>query len=312
MQFGIQVNPYFPGPTGNPWDSTLATTRAAETAGFDSVWLYDHFMWENHPGQPADGPTLECFVGLGALAAVTSRIRLGQLVVGVPYRNPALVAKMATSLDLISHGRSILGLGAAWHRREFEGYGWDFEDVPTRMKRLEEAIKVVLAMWQDAPASFAGHFYRLDRALNLPSSIQRPYPPLMIGGNGEQVTLRLVARYAQWCNVFGEPELVKHRFAVVREHCDRIGRSPDEITYSNHGWVLIGRTEAEAASKLERCRALVPGFFGLAGTPEQLIEHFRAYAAVGAQYCTIQIPDPDTVEAVELFGETVIPALRDA
>ena len=310
MRFGLQINPYAPGPTGNPWDAVAAVAQVAEDGGFDSLWLYDHFMFEAGPLRAKPEPVLECFVGMGALAAITNHILLGQLVVGVPYRNPALVAKMATSLDLISHGRSILGLGAAWHKREYEAYGWgQFDDVGVRMKRLEEAIQVVLAMWGEQPASFEGTYYRLDRAVNDPPPIQRPHPPIMIGGNGENVTLRLVAKYGQWCNVFGDPELVRHRFDVLREHCARLGRPTEEITFSNHLWVVVGRDEADVAAKLERLD--VPSFAGLAGTPEQLVEQFRAYAAVGARYCTIQMPDVNDVEPVRLFAEQVMPALRD-
>lgn len=311
MRFGLQVNPYAPGSTGNPWDAVAAVVRAAEDGGFDSLWLYDHFMFEAGPLRARPEPVLECFVGMGAVAAITSRIRLGQLVVGVPYRNPALVAKMATTLDLISHGRSILGLGAAWHQREYEAYGWgQMEDVGTRMRRLEEAVQVILAMWGEQPASFEGAYYRLDRAVNDPPPIQRPHPPIMIGGNGEKVTLRLAAKYAQWCNVFGDPDLVRHRFDVLREHCSRVGRPIDEITCSNHVWVIVGRDRAEVAAKRERLS--VPTFFGVAGTPDELVEKFRAYAAVGARYCTIQLPDVCDVEPVCLFAEQVIPALRDA
>lgn len=164
MQFGLQINPYQAGPTGNPWDAVVVAAQTAEAGGFDSVWLYDHFLYEGgYSGHPYPEPVLECFTTLGALAARTTRVRLGQLVLGVPYRNPALVGKMATTLDLISHGRTILGLGAGWHKREYEAYGWgEFEEVPIRMKRLEEAVQVIRALWTQRPASFSGRFYRLD------------------------------------------------------------------------------------------------------------------------------------------------------
>jgi F420-dependent oxidoreductase-like protein len=315
VQFGLQINPYLSGATGNSWDAVAAVARVAEDGGFDSLWLYDHFLWDDPvtPDGPyrdsSPSPVIECFVGLAALAAITSRIRLGQLVLGVPYRNPALVAKMATSLDLISHGRSILGLGAAWHAREFAAYGWDFEELGTRMGRLEEAIQVVLAMWREPSPSFNGQYYRLDNALNDPAPIQRPHPPILVGGNGEKVTLRLVAQYGQWCNVFGEPEVVRHRFGVLREHCDRLHRPYDEITKSNHQWVLIGRDETEVKAKLQRWRDAIPSFAGFAGTPPQLIERFREYEAAGSQYCTFQMPDGCEVEPVRLFAQTVIPSL---
>src|SRR5436190_1048721 len=140
MRFGVQINPYFPGPTGNTWDSLARAAQALDQTAFDSLWLYDHFLYEGgYLGHPIPEPVLECFTTLGALAAITDRLRLGQLVLGVPYRNPAMLAKMATTLDLISHGRTILGLGAGWHQREHEAYGWGpFETAGVRLKRLEE------------------------------------------------------------------------------------------------------------------------------------------------------------------------------
>jgi len=194
MRFGLQVNPYFPGSTGNPWDSVARVARVADESAFDSLWLYDHFLYEGgYSGHPLHEPVMECFTTLGAIAAITQRVRLGQLVLGVPYRNPAMTAKMATTLDLISHGRSILGLGAGWHQREHEAYGWGaFEEAPVRLKRLEEAVRAMLALWTERPARFEGHFYRLDNVRDNPAPVQQPHPPIMIGGSGERVTLRLL------------------------------------------------------------------------------------------------------------------------
>ncbi len=169
---------------------------------------------------------------LGAIAALAQRIRLGQLVLGVPYRNPALTAKMATTLNLISQGRSILGLAARWHRREYEAYGWgEFEPAPVRLRRLEEATRVILALWGEPPASFSGEFYSLDNVRDLPAPLQQPHPPILIGGSGEKVTLRLVARYVQLCNVSGDPDQVERLFGDLRAHCERIGPF-EEITRS--------------------------------------------------------------------------------
>jgi F420-dependent oxidoreductase-like protein len=315
MRFGLQVNPYFPGPSGNPWDSVERVARAVDESAFESLWLYDHFLYEGgYSGHPIPEPVMECFTMLGAVAAITRRVRLGQLVLGVPYRNPAMTAKMATTLDLISRGRSILGLGAGWHRREYEAYGWGrFEEAPVRMKRLEEAIRVVLALWTERPASFEGRFfYRLDNVMENPAPIQKPHPPIMIGGSGEKVTLRLVAQYAQLCNVAGDPETVGRLFGVLREHCERLGRPYDEITRSIYTTVIVGRDEAEVAAKRERLSEFVPRRGALIGTPEQLIEVFREYARAGCQYAIFRTPDWIDVEPVQLFAEQVIPALADA
>ena len=280
MQFGLQINPYQPGATGNPWDSAEPVARAADEGNYDSLWVYDHFLYEGgYSGHPYTEPVMECFTMLGALAAITTRVRLGQLVLGMPYRNPAAMTKMATTLDLISHGRSILGVGAGWHKREYEAYGWgEFEDVPTRMKRLEEGLKVTLALWGEQPANYQGTYYRLDNVQENPAPLQRPHPPIMVGGSGEKVTLRLVAQYAQFCNVSGDPAKVEGLFAALRGHCER-----------------------------ERLAAFIPQG-ALIGTPAQLIEKFREYEAIGCQYVVFRKPDWLDVETVKLFGDEVIPA----
>jgi F420-dependent oxidoreductase-like protein len=314
MRFGLQVNPYFPGSTGNPWDSVAPVARAVDESAYDSLWLYDHLLYEGgYPGHPHPEPVMECFTMLGAIAAITRRVRLGQLVLGVPYRNPALTAKMATTLDVISHGRSILGLGAGWHKREYEAYGFGaFEEVPVRMRRLEEAVKVTLALWTERPASFEGEFYRLDKVMENPAPVQRPHPPIMIGGSGEKVTLRLVAQYAQFCNVSGDVGAVGRLFGIMREHCERVGRPYDEITRSIYTTLIVGRDEAEVAAKRERLSEFIPRRGWLAGTPAQLIDALGEYARAGCQYVVFRTPDWIDVEPVQSFAEEVIPALADA
>jgi F420-dependent oxidoreductase-like protein len=311
MRFGLQVNPYFPGPTGNPWDSVARIATVLDDSPFESLWLYDHFLYEGgYSGHPVPEPAMECFTMLGAIAAITRRVRLGQLVVGVPYRNPALTAKLATTLDLISHGRSILGLGAGWHQREYEAYGWGtFEEPAVRLRRLEEAVKVILALWTTQPASFAGSFYRLDNVMENPTPVQKPHPPIMIGGSGEKVTLRLVARYAQYCNVSGDPETVKRLFEILREHCERIGRPFEQITRSIYTTVIVGKNEAEVVAKRERLADFIPHTGAISGTPDQLIAAFRDYAQAGCQHVVFRTPDWIDVEPVQLFAEQVIPVL---
>ena len=313
MQFGFQINPYLPGATGNPWDGVERVARYLDESAFDSLWVYDHFLYEGgYSGHPHSEPVMECFTTLGALAAITRRVRLGQLVLGMPYRNPAAMAKEATTLDLISHGRSILGVGAGWHKREHEAYGWgEFEPVGVRMKRLEEGLRVVLALWNDRPANFDGIYYRLDEVRENPSPVQRPHPPIMIGGSGEKVTLRLVAQYAQFCNVSGSPERVGELFGIIREHCERVGRPYDEITRSIYTTVIIGEDAAEVAAKRERLGEYIPEKGALIGTPDELIAIFREYAAVGCQYAVFRTPDWIDVDSLRLFSERVIPALAE-
>jgi F420-dependent oxidoreductase-like protein len=311
MQFGIQINPYYAGADGNPWQNVARAAVAAEESGYDSVWLYDHFLYEGgYSGHPFTEPAMECFTTLGAIAAITKRVKLGQLVLGMPYRNPGLMTKQATTLDLISGGRTILGLGAGWHKREYEAYGYgDWEDVPVRMRRFEEGIKVVKALWTERPASFEGTFYRLDKVMDNPAPVQKPHPPIMIGGGGEKVTLRLVAQYARYCNVSGDVETVKHRFEVLREHCQRVGRPYDDVIKSIYHTVIVGKDDAEVEAKFEKLKDYVPRNGALGGTPAQLIEKFKEYAAIGCQYVVFRMPDWNEIDSVKLFGEQVIPAL---
>jgi F420-dependent oxidoreductase-like protein len=289
----------------------LRAARALDESAFDSLWLYDHFLYEGgYSGHPLPEPALECFTTLGAIAATTQRVRLGQLVLGVPYRNPALMTKMATTLDLISHGRTILGIGAGWHRREYEAYGWgEFEPVPVRMRRLTDAVRVVLSLWGEPPATYQGEFYSLDEVRDLPRPVQRPHPPIMIGGSGEQVTLKLVARYAQWCNVSGDAARVAHLFDVLRQHCERVGRAYEDVTRSVYLTLIVGENEAQVASKRERLGMFIPTRGALVGTPEHMIDQLADYARAGCQYVIFRTPDWHELESIRLFSEQVIPVL---
>jgi alkanesulfonate monooxygenase SsuD/methylene tetrahydromethanopterin reductase-like flavin-dependent oxidoreductase (luciferase family) len=224
-----------------------------------------------------------------------------------------MTTKMATTLDLISHGRSLLGIGAGWHQREYEAYGWGtFEETPRRMRRLEEATRVILALWSEPPASFSGEFYSLDAVRDLPRPVQQPHPPIMIGGSGPKVTLRLVAQYAQMCNVSGDPAAVASLFETLRQHCDRIGRPYDEITRSIYSTVIVGRDEAEVAALRERLGMFVPTRGALIGTPAQLVDLLGQYATVGCQYVIFRTPNWLDLDPIHLFASEIIPALASA
>ena len=196
------------------FDNTVALALAAEESGFSSVWVMDHFWQLPALGGP-DEPILEAYTLLGALAARTERVQLGTLVAGVTYRNPALLAKMITTLDIISHGRAILGIGAAWYDVEHAGYGFDFPGAGERLDRLEEAVQICRAMLRDERPSFGGRFYSTDDARNVPKPLQVGGPPIMIGGSGEKRTLRLVAQYADMCNVSGGPATVRRKLDIM-------------------------------------------------------------------------------------------------
>lgn len=311
MLLGMQMGSYGPSLYGNHFDTAVAVAQACEQAGLDSVWMADHVMFPDAEHPEREKPVHECFVILSAIAALTKRIRIGELVLGVPYRNPALLAKTLTTLDVVSHGRTIIGLGAGWHHEEFAAYDWPFPTVKERMEMLEEAIQIVDRMMTTRPANFSGKHFSVTNAYNDPMPIQKPRPPIMIGGSGEKVTLRLVAQYADFCNIFGDPATVRRRYEILREHCERVGRPYEEITRSNDVSILIAHDEAALAAKKARLAEQGRTFNGLAGTPDMIIEGLKAYAAAGSQYVTFNMPDSADVEPILLFGETVVPAVAD-
>lgn len=301
MRFGLQIETYR-RPHENHFDAMLAVAREAERLGFESLWYEDHFMWrdDEHPEKPS--PQLECMLTLAAVAAATERIQIGSLVLGAPYRNPALLAKMWATLDVISHGRAIIGLGAGWHEQEFRAYGWPFGTVKDRMEQLEDAVQIIDRMLTTRPASFTGKHHSIDRALNDPPPVQQPRPPIMIAGNGERRTLRLVAQYADMCNVFGSVEEVAHRFDVLRQHCADVGRPYDAVTRTINYWALVAREE-QRADKQER----YPHAWAI-DTPQQTIDTLKRYEEAGVQYAIVKLLDAADLDGVRLLAEEVLPA----
>src|SRR5437879_8639634 len=211
------------------FDRVVENARAAEAAGFDLVTVMDHFYQIRGIG-PETEPMMEAYTTLSALATQTSRVKLGTLVTGVTYRNPALLAKMVTTLDIVSSGRAMLGLGAAWYEEEHDAFGFDFPRAGERLDRLEEALQICRAMFTEEAPSFAGKHYRIEKALNIPHPVQPNGPRIMVGGSGEKRTLRLVAQYADMCNINGSPDTIRHLLEVLHGHCADVGRDPGEIT----------------------------------------------------------------------------------
>lgn len=302
MLLGQQIGSYHPSKYGNHFDTTLAAALASEEAGLDSVWLPDHFMFPDRENPEREVPVFDCMVALGAIAARTHRIRIGQLVIGMPYRNPALLAKMCATLDVISHGRSIIGLGAAWHEPEFVAYDWPFPSVSERMRMLEEGVQVIDRMLTQRPASFSGRVYNVHEAYNDPMPVQKPRPPIMIGGGGEKKTLKLVAQYADFCNVGGNVETVRSKFDILRRHCETVGRDPNEIIFCANVGILLARDGSELESKRKR----FPDFRGMSGTSDEVLTQLKGYVDVGAQYLTFKMPDAEDIDPIYLLGETVV------
>jgi F420-dependent oxidoreductase-like protein len=228
-QFGLQI-PWFSwaGSPDNHRQVLADVARTAEDAGFASLWVMDHFFQLPMVGN-AELDMLEGYTTLAYMAAVTERIRLGTLVTGVTYRHPGLLVKQVTTLDVLSGGRAWLGIGAAWFEREHLGLGVPFPLLRERFERLEEAVQIALQMWSEDNGPYKGTHYTLEETICTPQPIQQPRPPIMIGGGGEKKTLRLVAKYADACNVSGNGEEIAHKFDVLKQHCDDVGRNYDEI-----------------------------------------------------------------------------------
>jgi F420-dependent oxidoreductase-like protein len=318
IRLGLQLpNFNFPGVAEDDLFERLAEiATTAETSGFDSLFVMDHLHQISVIGPPTNW-MLEGNTILAALAARTSSIHLGLLVGGVTYRNPALLAKITTTLDIASRGRAILGIGAAWNEEEHRAYGIEFPPLKARFERLEEAVQIARSMFTREETRFEGKHYRLEGALNNPQPIRGDIP-ILIGGSGERKTLRLVAQYADACNLFGDAEQVRHLLGVLEQHCEEVGRDPAEITKTKLGTIVIGRTHEEAERKLgpfiertslpeDRVRLLV------LGDPDTVAEEARKLLDAGLGGLIFNLADAENLETVELVGESLrglVPAAR--
>jgi F420-dependent oxidoreductase-like protein len=304
-RFGLQI-PNFRhrgGTTATMFDDICAHAQAAEASGFESVWVMDHFWQLPALGGP-DEPILEAYTLLGGLAARTERVQLGTLVTGVTYRNPALLAKTVTTLDVISHGRAILGLGAAWNDVEHAGYGFEFPPVGERLTRLDEALQICKLMLTQERPSFEGRYYRIDGALNSPRPIQPGGPQIMVGGGGERRTLKLAARYADITNWFGTLDELRHKNEVFLRHCDAEGRDPSTVLRTTFAPVVLVEHEAAAEEALaqltpERRAQVTPA------TPEHAADLLQPYADAGFHGFIFRNPAMPTPEAIGLGGRLI-------
>ena len=311
-RFGLQMpNFTFAGVADSElFEKVSQIALAGEETGFDSLWVMDHFYQIPGVG-PRTDPMLEAYTLLGAIAARTSRAGLGAMVTGVTYRNPAYLAKVVTTLDVISAGRAILGIGAAWNQDEHNGYGFAFPPVAERMERLEEALKICRAMFSDEAPSFAGKHYTITEALNRPRPIRPGGIPILVGGGGEHRTLRLVAMYADACNIFGDVETVRHKLEVLNRHCEAVGRDPAEITKTRLGTLLIAHTDAEAnarATQLAEARGVDPATLRASvtvGDPDAVCEQVAPFLDAGLDGMIFNMPDAQDLEPVRLAGKTL-------
>jgi F420-dependent oxidoreductase-like protein len=277
-RLGLQIPSFtFPGVADADLFETIAgIAMTADNSGFDSLWLMDH-LYQIEVVGPREDPMLEAYTLLGALSARTRDIALGTMVTGVTYRNPALLAKIVTTLDIISSGRAILGIGAAWNDDEHAGYGYDFPTAKERLDRLEEALQIIRAMFTEQAPSFEGRHYRVREVLNNPKPV-RGRIPVLIGGGGEKRTLRLVAQYGDACNLFGGPDDVRHKLDVLERHCADVGRDPAEITKT----ILYTVRD-----------------------PMQAAEKIAAYTAIGVDGVVVNMPDVADLDKLATTGETL-------
>ena len=293
------------------WAKAVEVATLAEELGLDSLWVYDHF--HNVP-TPAHETVFECWTTLAAISQRTSRIKLGQMVGCAPYRNPGYLAKVTSNIDVLSGGRLIWGIGAGWYEHEFRGYGYDFPKAAERIAVLRETVEIVKAMWTESDVRYEGKHFSLHGAQCDPKPLQQPHPQILIGGGGEQLTLRVVARHADASNFGGKPQEWQHKAEVLQRHCDDVGRDYDDIQKTWSPEIFIREDEKTIVDGGSR------SFWGepfdswsagnLVGTPDQVVEKIGQYVELG---CTGFYPwcsdYPDT-ETVRLFAEKVVPQLR--
>ena len=290
MKFGLQINNFtWPGGAGEIGPTLARVTRAADDAGFDSIWVMDHFFQIRGLGPP-EAPMLDGMTALGFMAAHSDKARIGLMVGGIHYRPPGLWIKAHTTLDVLTGGRAWFGIGAAWNEEESLALGFPMPPLRERFEWLEDTLQMAYGMWSDGSGSgepFEGKQVTATRLLNSPQAISRPRVPIMIGGGGERKTLRLVAQYADACNVFGGPERIAHKYAVLREHCERLGRPYEEIERSNLQSVDLDRE-----------------------SPDEVVDRFGQLGEAGCQHLIFSVRGVADTSKLERLGAEVFPQLR--
>ena len=290
MKIGLQISSFtWPGGDAAIGPTLAQITETADAIGFDSLWVMDHFYQIRGVGQPEE-PMLEGWSALAFMAAHSKKATLGLMVGGVHYREAGLWAKAATTLDVLSGGRAIFGIGAAWNEEESHGLGFPMPPLGVRFEMLEETLQICLEMWRGergSEAAFDGAHYQATRLLNSPQAISKPHPRILIGGGGEQKTLRLVAKYADGCNIFGGPDQLTHKFGVLRERCAEVGRPFEEIERTNLQSVDLSKDSVA-----------------------KVVERFGTLAEVGVQHVIFNLRDISDPRNLEMIGRDLLPQIR--
>lgn len=293
MRLGLQVANFdWPGGADQIGPMMGRIARNAEQAGFYSIWVMDHFLQIPGLGEPTDR-MLEGWSTLGFVAGKTERIKLGTMVTGVTYRYPGVLVKIASTLDVLSGGRTYFGIGAGWFEFEHLALGIPFSPVAERFDRLEEALQIARQMWAGDTEPYDGRYYQLAEPINVPDSVQRPHPPILIGGGGEQKTLRLVARYGDACNLFDDLTVLPHKLDVLRAHCQSEDRPYEEIEKTTLGRLSLSRTGESDFS-----------------TRSQAVEHFHELAELGIDHALVRLPNVGEDWVFDILGSEIVPAVR--
>jgi F420-dependent oxidoreductase-like protein len=308
IRFGVQT-----APQHTTWQALRDAWKLIDSLDYDTAWNFDHFF----PilSDPT-GPCLEGWVSLTALAAETSRVQLGTLVTGNTYRNPALLAKMAATLDHTCNGRLIMGVGAGWFEMEHKAYDIDFYTVGERIRRLDEACEIINRLFTEKQVTFEGRYYTIKDAYCEPKPVQQPRPKMMIGGSGEKLMLRVVAKHADIWNTFGSPEVFRHKINVLGEHCAAVGRNLDdiEVSWAGTGKIVKSNDEKDAiVAALAKAfgtspEQVEPGM--LVGTAEEIRGRMEKFIEAGVTHFIFLVPDPSDQDAIRGLGEQIIPAFR--
>ena len=292
MRIGLQVpNFTWPGGAAGITPKLAEIARTADESGFYSLWVMDHFFQITGVG-PAENDMLESYSTLSYMAGLTKNVKLGALVTGVIYRYPAILTKTVTTLDVLSGGRAYFGIGAAWFEREAHGLGVPYPPVKERFERLEETLRIAKQMWSSNNGAYQGKHYHLDETLCVPQPLSKPYPPIMIGGMGEQKTLRLVAQYADACNLFARvgKDILRQKLAVLKEHCEAVGRNYDDIELTTLESAHLAPGQQSAADIIRECREL---------------------AELGVQHAIFNMPNVQDITPLETFAKEIIPAVAE-
>jgi len=298
MKIGLQI-PNFTYPEGpKELGNKLAEiARTADEVGFSSLWVMDHFFQIGSRDRsmglgPAEDEMLEGYSTLSYLAGITKKVRLGTMVTGVVYRHPGILVKTVTTLDVLSGGRAYLGIGAAWNEREARGLGVPFPTTKERLEKLEETLQIAKQMWSENNGAYKGKYFQLEETLCSPQPLSKPHPPILIGGGGEKKTLRLVAKYADACNLFARMgvDTVRAKLDILKQHCEKEGRDYNEIEKTTLATVHLAPDKMNAGNVIEDCRAL---------------------AGIGIQHAIFNMPNVHEIKPLEIFGREIIPALAD-